>query len=162
MVSLSLLKLLENNGFGVIDQNLFWEKMGLDEDGIYITDAGGDQIRGSRPYMTYQIYSRADSDVKAYKQLQDIAEFLKRSFAVCELPSVPPVTNYGYGNVTIMPPSTIVSAGQDINGRTIYSITGQVYFGEKIQYDKDGYKVTAEDNRELNTENDKLILTEKK
>lgn len=133
MVSLSLLKYLENNDFGKIDENLFWEKMGIDEDGVYITDIGGSQDRGSRPSMTYTIYSRAEDDVEAYRQLQAIADFLKSSFAICELPAVPPVTDYGYNNVTIMPPSTITSVGQDANGRVVYSITGQVYYGERFK-----------------------------
>lgn len=131
MVSLSLLKLLELNGFGTIDEDLFWEKLGLNEDGIYITDLGASQERGSRKSLSYQIYCRGQNDVSTYKKLQAVADFLTNSFAICKLPAVPPVTDYGYSNVTIMPPSAILSLGDDINGRIIYSITGQLYYGEK-------------------------------
>lgn len=136
MVSLSLLKLLENNGFGRIDESLFWEKMGLGEDGLYITDVGGSRDRGSRPSLTYEIYSRAKTDVSAYQKLQAVVDFLTKSFAICELPAVPPATDYGYKNVTILPPSSITNVGQDANGRVVYSIIGQIYYGEKTKEDE--------------------------
>lgn len=162
MVSLSLLKLLELNGFGKIDRDLFWEKMGLGEDGIYITDTGGSQDRGSRPSLTYQIYSRAGNDVEAYQQLQAVTDFFKESFAVCELPPVPPITDYGYKNVTIMPPSSITSVGQDINGRVIYSITGQIYYGERAYVSPPvvGDYLITEDEEAILTENNRLIERE--
>lgn len=40
MITLSLLKFIENNGLGVIDQDLFWQKLTLDKVGIYIADIG--------------------------------------------------------------------------------------------------------------------------
>ena len=35
MITLNLLQLLENNGFGTIDENLFWEKLTLGEEGVF-------------------------------------------------------------------------------------------------------------------------------
>lgn len=164
MVSLSLLKYLENNGFGTIDQNLFWQKMAINDDGIYVSDTGGSQDRGERPSLTYTIYSRAKNDVEAYVQLQQIAEFLKKSFDICELPAVPPITDYGYHNVTIMPPSTIVSVGQDINGRTVYSITGLIYYGSMTDPVPpplvDGLPMITESSTTLLTEDNLTIITE--
>lgn len=159
MVSLSLLKYLEDNGFGKIDENLFWEKMGL-EDGLYITDLGGSQDRGRRPSMTYSIYSRAKNDVKAYDQLVEVTRFLKSSYGVCDLPAVPPVVEYGYKNVTIMPPSPITSAGQDTNGRVIYSITGQVYLGERVYLGPPVHYLINEGGWKIYTEDNQLILME--
>lgn len=163
MVSLSLLKLLELNGFGTIDEDLFWEKMGIGKDGLYITDMGGSQDRGSRKSLSYTIYSRAKNDVTAYQKLQAVADFLTRSFAICQLPAVPPITNYGYGNVTILPPSSIASVGEDINGRIIYSITGQLYYGEKsvVVPSVRGDFVATENGQKTITEQSKLILMEK-
>lgn len=131
MVSLSLIKFFELSGLGKIDETLFWEKLGLGKNGLYIADLGGSHERGSRRSLNFQIYSRDDSDVAAYQRLQKAADLLASSFTVCGLPPVPPVTDYGYKNVTILPPSEITSHGPDINGGVVYSITGQLYYGDK-------------------------------
>ena len=117
--SLSLLKFLEDNGFGKIDQDLFWEKLGVDCDGVFISDLGGDNDLTSRPRFTYSLYCRGKNDLEAYKRLQAIANLLNSSYDVCTLPAVPPFTDEGVEGVTIMPVSAIVNAGQDINGRVI-------------------------------------------
>lgn len=132
MVSLSLLKFFELSDLGTIDENLFWEKLGLGENGLYITDLGGSQERGARRTLNFQIYSRDVSDVAAYQRLQKVVDLLTSSFAVCTLPPVPPITDYGYNNVTILPPSEITSHGPDANGGVVYSITGQLYYGNKV------------------------------
>lgn len=163
MVSLSLLKLLENSGFGTIDKDLFWEKLGIGENGLYISDLGGSRDRGSRPSLSYQIYSRADSDVQAYQQLQAVIDFLNGSFSICELPPVPPITMYGYRNVTIMPLDAISAVGEDSNGRMIYSTSGQLYYGDKFNIDPvptTGNYVETELGKLLITEQNKIILTE--
>ena len=56
VLTLSLLKYLSDNGFGTIDQNLFWEKLGLGKNGLYITDVGDAQERGVRKSTTYELY----------------------------------------------------------------------------------------------------------
>lgn len=128
VLTLSLLKYLADNGFGTIDQNLFWEKLGLGKNGLYITDVGDAQERGVRKSTTYELYSRGSSDLDGYTKLQAVAEFLRQSYDVCDLPAVPPYSDEGFTNVSILPPSTISSMGEDGNGRIIYSITGRVYY----------------------------------
>lgn len=128
VLTLSLLKYLSDNGFGTIDQDLFWEKLGLGKNGLYITDVGDAQERGARKSTTYELYSRGDSDLDGYTKLQAVAEFLRESYDVCDLPAVAPYTDEGFTNVSILPPSTISSMGEDGNGRIIYSITGRVYY----------------------------------
>lgn len=128
MITLSLLKYLENNGFGTIDVDLFWQKLGLDKKGLYISDLGQEQERGQRISQLYELYYRGTSDTDGYKKLQAIVNFLNDSYGVCELPAVPPVTESGYSNVVIMPLSTISSMGEDANGRIIYSATGRIYY----------------------------------
>lgn len=167
MVTLSLLKLLEDNGFGRIDVDLFWEKMGLGKDGLYISDIGGSNTRGGRPTTTYQIYCRGSSDVEGYQRLQRVADFLTRSEAICKLPAVPPISNYGYGGVTILPVSGISAVGTDISGRMIYSITGLLYYRGKVPYippppPTDGKVIETEGGIILITENNKILLTENK
>lgn len=167
MVTLSLLKLLENNGFGKIDVDLFWEKMGVGKEGLYISDIGGSNTRGGRPTTTYQIYCRGASDVEGYQKLQAVADFLTRSEAICNLPAVPPITDYGYGGVTLLPTSSISAVGADISGRMIYSITGQLYYREKVPYvppppPTEGKVIETEGGIILVTENNKILLTEDK
>lgn len=127
-ITLSLLKFLEDAGFGTIDESLFWEKLGVGKNGIYITDLGASQERGVRPNTAFELYSRADSDAKAFGQLLEVLEYLTDNYSVCKLPAVPPFTKEGFSNVTIMPTSTISNAGVDEDGHIIYSATGQIYY----------------------------------
>lgn len=161
MVTLSILKYIEQNGFGTIDENLFWEKMGLHDVGLFIEDLGNTNNRGSRPSTTYQIFSRGKTDVDGYKQLQAVVEFLNVSFSVCKLPSVPPITDYGYDNVSFTPLTTISSEGVDMNGRVIYSATGQVFYGDKVLDDTNPPEasdyITTETGKAIETENNKII-----
>lgn len=128
MITLSLLKYLEDNGFGEIDKRLFFQKMTLDRKGIYITNIGEAQSRGARHSQSYELYCRGETDVDGYKKLSDVVDFLNKSYGVCQLPAVPPVTDKGYGNVTIMPLSTITSVDLDENDRMIYSARGTINY----------------------------------
>lgn len=131
MITLSLLKFIENNGLGVIDQNLFWQKLTLDKVGIYIADIGQTKERGGRNIVQFELYSRGDNDVDGYKRLQAILDLLNNNYVVCNLPSVQngsEVITEGFSNVTIMPPSSISNYGLDSQGRIIYSATGTLYY----------------------------------
>lgn len=131
MITLSLLKFIENNGLGVIDQNLFWQKLTLDKVGIYIADIGQTKERGGRNVVQFELYSRGNSDVDGYKRLQAILDLLNNNYVVCNLPSVQSgseVITEGFSNVTIMPPSSISNYGLDSQGRIIYSATGTLYY----------------------------------
>lgn len=131
MITLSLLKFIENNGLGVIDQDLFWQKLTLDKVGIYIADIGQTKERGGRNIVQFELYSRGNSDVDGYKRLQAILDLLNNNYVVCNLPSVQngsQVITEGFSNVTIMPPSSISNYGLDSQGRIIYSATGTLYY----------------------------------
>lgn len=131
MITLSLLKFIENNGLGVIDQNLFWQKITLDKVGIYIADIGQTKERGGRNVVQFELYSRGSNDVDGYKRLQAILDLLNNNYVVCNLPSVQngsQVITEGFSNVTIMPPSSISNYGLDSQGRIIYSATGTLYY----------------------------------
>lgn len=127
-ITLSLLKFLEDAGLGVIDESLFWEKLGVNAEGVYIADLGSAQVRGGRTNTMYQLFSRGESDLEAMSQLQKILDYLNANFAVCNLPAVPPYTTEGFKNVTIMPPSTISNDGMGEDGHIVYSATGQIYY----------------------------------
>lgn len=131
MITLSLLKFIENNGLGVIDQNLFWQKLTLDKVGIYIADIGQTKERGGRNVVQFELYSRGNDDVDGYKRLQAVLDLLNNNYVVCALPSVQSgsgVITEGFSNVTIMPPSSISNYGLDSQGRIIYSATGTLYY----------------------------------
>lgn len=131
MITLSLLKFIENNGLGVIDQNLFWQKLTLDKVGIYIADIGQTKERGGRNIVQFELYSRGSNDVDGYKRLQAVLDLLNNNYVVCNLPSVQngsQVITEGFSNVTIMPPSSISNYGLDSQGRIIYSATGTLYY----------------------------------
>lgn len=131
MITLSLLKFIENNGLGVIDQDLFWQKLTLDKVGIYIADIGQTKERGGRNVVQFELYSRGDNDVDGYKRLQAILDLLNNNYVACALPSVQngsKTITEGFSNVTIMPPSSISNYGLDSQGRIIYSATGTLYY----------------------------------
>lgn len=131
MITLSLLKFIENNGLGVIDQNLFWQKLTLDKVGIYIADIGQTKERGGRNIVQFELYSRGSNDVDGYKRLQAVLDLLNNNYVVCALPSVQSgsqTITEGFSNVTIMPPSSISNYGLDSQGRIIYSATGTLYY----------------------------------
>lgn len=133
MITLQLLQLLQNNGLGTIDVDLFWEKMGLGKEGVYVSSLGEATTRGARRAQTYELYSRGDSDVSGYKNLLAIAEFINSAYRdICTLPSVQnpngEVIAEELGNVAIMPLSSISSNGLDANGRTIFSATGRIIY----------------------------------
>ena len=128
MIVLSLLKFLEDNNLGKIDQDLFWEKIGLGKNGVYIASVGASQDRGMRNRQDYIVYSRGKTDIESYQNLEKIRKFLNNSYDICTLPSVPPVFSREYHNVTIMPPSSITNVGLDTNGRMVWSFTGTIYY----------------------------------
>lgn len=130
MITLNLLKLLENNQLGEIDKDLFWEKLTLGKIGVYISSIGNPTERGNRKIWSFELYSRGSSDVAGYKQLKDIVDFLNASYSVCKLPSVS-INGKQIAdeveNITIMPCSTITNGGLDDNGRIIWTATGTIY-----------------------------------
>lgn len=134
MITLNLLQLLENNGFGTIDENLFWEKLTLGEQGVYIASIGNPTTRGSRRIQTFELYSRADSDVAGCRKLRDIVDFLNSSYSLCSLPQVVDKDNPNevlseqIDNITIMPCSSITDYGLDSNGRIIWTATGTILY----------------------------------
>lgn len=127
MITLNLLKLLENNGFGKIDKNLFWQKLGLGKTGLYITSIAENSYRGRRKSQHYEIFSIGENDIEGLKKLESIAEFLRENYAINELPAVDGICKK-VRNVAIMPPSTVSNVGENEQGRIIYSISGEIIY----------------------------------
>lgn len=129
MITLSFLKLLEDEGFGTIDTDLFFQKLTLDKKGLYIADIGDPLSRGVRKTQSFELYARGSNDVDGYKKLVDLLDWMKEAYGtICNLPSVPPISTDEYSNVTIQPTSSITNVGLDANNRIIYSLTGQITY----------------------------------
>ena len=129
MITLSLLQFLENNGYGTIDTNLFWQKLSLGKNGVYIVSIGQPKARDGLRVQRYQLYARGTTDVDGYERLANIVDFLNSSYNVCTLPKADVLPNsQAYGNVTIMPISTPTNIGEDTNGRIIWSATGELRY----------------------------------
>ena len=130
--TLSLLKFLSQNGFGSLSKDLFWEKLELGSDGVYIVSNGQAQERFARRVQSYTLYSRGSTDISGYSKLEQIVEFLNSSDSVCTLPSVrDKATNTvadSIGNVIIKPLTTITNSGKDSEGKTIWIATGQIEY----------------------------------
>lgn len=145
MITLSLLKLLEDEGFGVVSitgeepgADLFYQNITLDKKGIYIADIGDPVERHSRDTQSYQLLARGSSNLDGSYKLSQIRKYLIANYTdICELPSMTVqidgvnVTIPAYTNVELSKPSTITNVGLDAQNRIIYSMTGQIIYKEK-------------------------------
>jgi len=128
MITIALLQFLENNGIGTIDQDMFWQNIGLDAEGLYIVNIGQAQTRGSRRVQRYEIYARNKSKLAGLKLLESVIELINNSYSVCELPAVEKYDVPAFGNITLMPLSTPTRVGEDANGRIIWSTSGNIIY----------------------------------
>lgn len=130
--TLSLMKYLSQSGFGTMSQDLFWEKLDLKANGVYIVSNGQAQELHARRVQSFTLYSRGENDISGYTKLEEIIEFLNSSESVCKLPSVrDKATNTvadAIDNVTILPLTTITNSGKDSEGKTIWIATGQIVY----------------------------------
>ena len=136
MVTLHILQLLENEGFGTIDTDLFWEEIPVDQtggnkDGMWIISRGDPMARGLRTTQTFDIYSRYKNKITGSAKLQEILNYLKFNYVQCTLPTTEG-SDFVYKNATITPSGNIENAGIDDNGKVIRVISGQVTYSEPI------------------------------
>ena len=139
MVTLRILKLLEQNGFGTVDINgtvktngLYFEKMPQGKTGVAIFSRGAAMGRGLRTTQAFDLYSRGTNDVEGYQKLEEIAELMTESFTVCTLPKITGIDETEYTNCSIVPISNIENAGQDENDRVLYVITAQITYSKGV------------------------------
>lgn len=139
MVTLSILKYLQDEGFGTIDldgsiktNGLYLEKLTQDKkSGIAIYSRGFPLSRGSRKAMVCDLYARGTDDVWGPNKLQKIQQmFIERYDTTCDLEALPPITTQAYRNVIINPVGNIENAGLDANDRVIYTMSIQVIYNE--------------------------------
>lgn len=128
MITLALLKLLEDNNLGEIDKDLFWQNIGLDSDGVYIVNVGQAQPRGTRRVQRYELYSRSKSKLEGLQKLEAIIDFINGSYQLCSLPAVKEYGVNSFDNITLLPLSTPTRVGEDINGRIVWSTSGNIIY----------------------------------
>lgn len=130
--TLSLMKYLSQSGFGTMSKDLFWEKLDLESDGVYIVSNGQAQELHARRVQSFTLYSRGANDISGYTKLEEIIEFLNTSDSICTLPSVRDkasgIVAESIGNVYIRPLTTITNSGKDSEGKTIWLATGQIEY----------------------------------
>lgn len=134
MISLHIAKQLADQGFGTLDQDIFWEENPLDEsgepkDGVWVLSRGSAVDRFHVKTQAFDIYSRYTDKIQGSKKLEDILLYLQEAFGeVCELPEVPPYSNISYSNVRITPSSSVENVGTDENGKIVRLISGSVQY----------------------------------
>ena len=130
MITIALLKFLEDNNIGKIDETLFWQSldMNVDDPVLYVSSIGQAQTRGARRVQRYEIYTRAKSKLDSLKLLESVIELINSSYSVCELPAVAQYDVPAYGNINLMPLSTPTKVGEDANGRIVWSASGNIIY----------------------------------
>ena len=134
MIALHILKLLEDEGFGTIDTDLFFEEAPLDgqgkpKQGVWIVERGTTISRLNHRTQNFDIYSRYTNKLTGYKKLEAILDFLQEAYGdVCELPAVPPYSSTVYENVSIEPTSSVENVGTDENDKIVRVISGTVRY----------------------------------
>lgn len=134
MITLHILKLLEDNGFGTIDTDLFCEEMPIDKQGnpiqgIWIVSRGSEVNRVDIGNQNFDIYSRYTNKLTGAVKLDNILNFLKESYGdVCTLPTVPPHSLTEYYNVRITPTSGVENVGIDDQDKVVRVISGNVKY----------------------------------
>ena len=136
MITLNILQLLSDNGFGDIalignepDAVLFHEKLPLDNDGVYIVSRGAPLARGQRRTQAFDIYVRGEDDFAGAETAEEIMEFFRtQCYPSCTLPVVPSLSTKQYKKTTIVPTTNVQNVGQDGTDRVIYVVSAEVRY----------------------------------
>lgn len=134
MVTLHIAKLLENEGFGTIDSDIFWEDMPLNSqgdpiDGVWLVSRGAPLDRFNTTTQAFDVYSRNSNKLTSSEVLEDILEYLREAYEeVCDLPTISPYSSTEYYNVRIRPVSGIENVGTDEQGKVVRVISAEVQY----------------------------------
>lgn len=142
MITLHVLRLLADNGFGIMALTgnetghdlLHFEKLPLDKYGVFIMSVGSPLSRGQRTTQAFDLYAMGRNDIEGMKKLEDILTFFAdECWPTCILPAVPGYSENTYKNCLIQPISNITNVGQDNTDRVIYSATATVTYRKERQ-----------------------------
>jgi len=133
MISLHIAAWLAEEGFGTLDQDIFWEEASLDskgipKNGIWVVERGTPYTRLVKR-QAFDIYSRYSNKLTGSQKLEGILERLQEAYGdVCTLPAVPPYSTTTYENVMLQPTSGIENVGTDEQDKVVRVISGEVQF----------------------------------
>lgn len=136
MITLNVLKLLENEGFGTIDTDLFWEEVPLDgngrpKNGLWIVPRASSVTSRNVRVQQFDIYSRYTNKLTGSKKLEAILEYFEHnSDKPCELPVAEPYTETQYTNIRIIPLGSIENVGLDENGKVVRVISAEIRYNK--------------------------------
>ena len=137
MISLHVAKWLEEEGFGILDEDIFWEEVPLDANGkplngIWVVTRGSALSRFNTTVQAFDIYSRYANKITGALQLEQILERIKEAYGdVCTLPTVPPYSLTNYDNVRLRPVSGIENVGSDEQDKIVRVISAEVQYNIK-------------------------------
>lgn len=136
MINLHVLKLLEEEGYGTIDTDLFFEEVPLDstgkpKQGLWIVPRASQVTPRNVRVQQFDIYSRYTNKLTGSKKLEDILDYFEQNSAKpCVLPEVPPYSATNYTNIRIIPLSSIENVGTDENGKIVRVIAAEIRYNK--------------------------------
>jgi hypothetical protein len=134
MISLHIAKWLDDEGYGTLDTDIFWEEAALDsngkpKDGIWVVTRGAPLSRFNTTTQQFDIYSRYANKITGSQKLEEILEKIKESYGdTCVLPTVPPYSVTVYENVRLRPVSGIENVGSDEQDKIVRVISAEVQY----------------------------------
>lgn len=135
MITLHLAKWLEQEGFGTLETDIFWEDVpvvnGKAVDGIWVVTRSPAVTRLNVGIQNFDIYARYANKVTTQTKLTQILKRLQEAYGnVCTLPPVPPHSNTVYTNVVIEPVSGVDNVGNDEQNKIVKVISGIIHYKE--------------------------------
>lgn len=133
-VTLHIAKLLEQEGFGTLDTDIFWEEASVDskgkpKDGIWVVTRGSAVTRLQSGIQAFDIYARYANKLTTNTKLEGILKYLQESYGtVCTLPLVPPYSDVLYTQAVIQPVSSIENVGADEQDKIVKVISGEIRY----------------------------------
>lgn len=136
MITLHIAAWLDQEGFGTLDTDIFWEEVAVDskgvpKDGIWVVTRGNADDRFTN-VQQFDIYSRYSNKLTGSIKLEAILQRIKEAYNdECTLPTVPPYSLTQYDNVTFNPVSGIENVGTDAQNKVVRVISAEVQFNIK-------------------------------
>jgi hypothetical protein len=137
MITLHLAKWLEEEGFGTLDTDIFWEEAALDakgkpKEGIWVVSRSPAVDRLNVGIQNFDIYARYANKVTTANKLKSILNRIQEAYGdVCTLPLVPPYSDAVYTDVVIEPTSGVDNVGSDEQNKIVKAISGIIHYKEQ-------------------------------
>lgn len=141
MELLHFLKLLEDNGLGTLNDpenniqgDLYWQDMPIDANGndvvgYWILSRGFPSNRFNTKSVNFDIYGRNSNKLQVQVRLQSMLDFMADAYNdVCDLPTIPNVSDRKYRNCIIRPTAGIQNIGKDSVGNYVFAISGSLSY----------------------------------